>query len=97
MDVVSIHQRSGPQWKLDLPRGIPPTLTDFFADKATYVFDVLIAADNARPRRHVSVKFTYDPQSNELSPKPVNKVRYPWWAFWRWPPRWKVWLQALTR
>jgi hypothetical protein len=84
LDVASIHQWPGTEWKLQLPRGIPTTLTEFLAGKATYTFEVLVAADNARPRRF-RVEVDYDPNSDELRFNPVNKARYPWWAFWRWP------------
>jgi hypothetical protein len=98
LDVVSVQQWPGPEWKLNLPQGIPNTLTEFLAGKATYVFEILIAADNARPRRRIPVKFDYDPTASDaLKFDPVNKARYPWWAFWRWPSRWKVSFQALTR
>jgi hypothetical protein len=62
---------------------VPTHLIPFFSDKATYEFEILIAADNARPCC-VRVEFDYDPQSDELRFVPVNKTRYPWWAWWRW-------------
>jgi hypothetical protein len=83
LDVVSVHQWPGPGWKLELPQGIPNTLLEFLTGKAKYEFEILIAADNARPRR-VLVKFDYDPEKDELRFVPVNKARYPWWAWWRW-------------
>jgi hypothetical protein len=70
--------------KLTIPR-MPTHLFPFFSDKATYEFEILIAADNARPRC-VRVKFNYDPQTDELDERrlePVNKTRYPWWSYWR--------------
>jgi hypothetical protein len=51
--------------------------------KGTFELAILIAADNARPRR-IPVAFTYDVESDELKFEPVNKARYPWWARWRW-------------
>jgi hypothetical protein len=65
LDVVSLHQWPGPEWKLRLPQVNPNTLTEFLAGKATYVFEVLVAADNARPRRRIEVEFDYDPNSDD--------------------------------
>ncbi len=71
---------------LQVAHRTPTTLAPLFSGgKATYEFEILIAADNARPRR-VRVKFDYDPQSDELNERrlePVNKPRYPWWSCWR--------------
>jgi hypothetical protein len=53
-------------------------------EKATYEFEILVAADNARPCRRIRVKLDYDPESDELVFDPVNKSRYPWWARWPW-------------
>jgi hypothetical protein len=87
LDVCSLQQYPGPDWRLQLPRGIPTTLSEFLSDAATYRFTVLIAADNARPRS-IDVEFTFDPKSDELKPVWVTKTKYPWWAFWRWFSKW---------
>jgi hypothetical protein len=65
---------------------LPSSLTPFFegGGKATYTFEILIASDNAPPRRNISVEFTFDPESNDLTFKPFDRVRYPWWAGFRW-------------
>jgi hypothetical protein len=64
---------------------LPNTLIDFFsASKATYVLDVLMAADNARPCT-IPVKFTFDPNHRDLVDiKWRTWARYPWWSRWRW-------------
>jgi hypothetical protein len=71
---------------LQVAHRTPTSLAPLFSGgkAATYEFEILIAADNARPRRRVRVEFTYDPNSDELRFEPVNKARYPWWAWWRW-------------
>ena len=58
MDVVTLHLTDllPPERKLTIPQGVPTHLLPFFSDKATYEFEIFIAADNARPRR-VRVKF----------------------------------------
>jgi hypothetical protein len=83
MDVATLHLLPTER-KLEIaaPR-VPNHLLTFFSDKATYEFQMLIVAGNARPSR-VQIKCDYDPQSDELSFAPVNKTRYPWWKFWRW-------------
>jgi hypothetical protein len=64
---------------------LPSSLLPFFeGGKATYTFEILIASDNARPRRNIPVEFTFDPESNDLTFKPFNRARYPWWAWFRW-------------
>jgi hypothetical protein len=83
MDVATLHLLLEGR-KLEVAATQVPThLLNFFSDKATYEFEMLIVAENARPRR-VQIKFDYDPQSDELRFKPVIKTRYPWWARWRW-------------
>jgi hypothetical protein len=78
MDVVTLHLL--PQGReLRLPGLFPTTLRDFFAEKATYKFEVTIAADNAAPRRGIPVELTFDPEQDDLTFKPVNRARYPWW------------------
>jgi hypothetical protein len=60
---------------------LPNNLVDFFpSTKATYVFDVLIAADNATPVK-IPVEFTFDPESLNLENiRWRRRGRYPWWA-----------------
>jgi hypothetical protein len=68
-----------------LGRTIPTTLFDFlnsWSGKATYTLDVLIAADNATPRK-VPIEVAFDPEQTELSYVPLN-TRYPWWRLWWW-------------
>ena len=68
------------------PIHFPTSLTDFFKDKGTYEFEILIAADNARPSRKIPVKVKFDPASDELEFESVDRSRYPWWkplAKWR--------------
>jgi hypothetical protein len=66
-------------------RVTPNTLAKFFnsfSGKATYRFDLLISADNARPKK-VPVEVVFDPEQTELSFIPLN-TRYPWWRLWWW-------------
>jgi hypothetical protein len=56
--------------------------------EASYEFDILIAADNARPRP-LKVKFAYDPDSEDLTFDEIAKARVPWWAWWRRLRRWR--------
>jgi hypothetical protein len=44
-----------------------------------------ITFPSRRPRR-IPVEFTYDPGSDDLKLKPLDKARYPWWMVWRWRP-----------
>jgi hypothetical protein len=85
---------------LQVAHRTPTSLAPLFSGgKATYEFEILIAADNARPRR-VRVKFDYDPQSDELNERrlePVNKPRYPWWSCWRWLRSRQEWGRAAPR
>jgi hypothetical protein len=84
MDVATLELSPAGQRKLGLSHFFPTTLIGFFDEKATYEFEILIAADNARPCHRVMVKFAYDPQSDELQFTPVNRARFPWWiAWWR--------------
>jgi hypothetical protein len=59
----------------------PTTMVNFFDDKATYEFNILIAADNAKPQRDLTVRFDYDPASDDLSFTPLDATDFPWW--WR--------------
>jgi hypothetical protein len=84
LDVASLHMM--PNGNVLRISEMPASLLPFVSDgKATYEFEILVAADNARPRHRIPVKFTFDPFSNGLEFEPVNKARYPWWAFWRKP------------
>jgi hypothetical protein len=56
------------------------------AGKATYLFEVRVNADNARPRK-VPVRFVFDPACSRLSFTPFDTR----WPGWRWRRR------ALTR
>jgi hypothetical protein len=80
LDVATLHlNRTGNVLQtVQMPTNLAPFLTD----KATYEFDIIIAADNARPRR-ILVKFDYDPKSDDLLFEPVDGTHYPWWAWWR--------------
>jgi hypothetical protein len=66
-------------------RAMPNPLAEFFNSfpgKATYRFDLLIAADNARPRK-VPIEVVFDPEQTDLNFIPLN-TRYPWWRLWWW-------------
>ena len=67
------------------PQPLPTSLMDFLrslpSGKATYLLDVRVNADNARPRS-VPVQFVFDPASSKLSFIPFD-TRYPGWR-WRW-------------
>jgi hypothetical protein len=68
-----------------LGRPMPNTLADFFnsySGKARYTFDILIAADNARPRK-IPIEVVFDPAQADLNYIPLN-TRYPWWRIWWW-------------
>jgi hypothetical protein len=74
-------------------RLMPNTLRDFlnsYSGKATYTLNVLIAADNARPR-NVPIEVAFDPEETELKFIPLN-TRYPWWRLWWWlRAQWSRW------
>jgi hypothetical protein len=83
LDIASLYLTPHGR-KLRVSHEMPSSLEPLFpGDMATYEFEILIAADNARPR-HIRVEFTYDPDNDELGFKPLDKARYPWWAFWKW-------------
>lgn len=68
---------------------LPTNLRDFFfsdGGRATYVFEIRIVADNARPRR-IPVEFTFDPERQDLKVIWRKRARYPFWMFWR---RWQL-------
>jgi hypothetical protein len=65
--------------------GMPNTLDEFlksYQGKATYTYDLLIGADNARPRV-VPVEVEFDPEQTDLKFIPLN-TRYPWWRLLWW-------------
>jgi hypothetical protein len=75
IDIVSLYGTV-----LRLSHRFPTTLLNFFDDKGSYEFEILVAAENARPVRKIQVKFDHDPQSDELQFTPVDRERLPWWA-----------------
>jgi hypothetical protein len=85
MDVVTLHLL--PTGRVLRPPVLPTSLMDFFAEKGTYEFEILIVADNVS-RRKIAVEFAFDPQRDELTFKARNWARYPWWAWWRWLRSW---------
>ena len=91
MDVVSLHLK--PEGRKLILSQMPHSLSSFFEDKATYDFEVLIAADNASPTRCL-VRFDYDPQSDDLTFREVKHERFPWWEGVR---RTCYWWRALSR
>jgi hypothetical protein len=83
LDVASLYLKQDGR-VLQVSHEMPTSLMPLFAgDNATYEFEILIAADNARPR-HIRVGFTYDANSDDLAFEPIDKTRFPWWRFWKW-------------
>ena len=87
MDVATLvlQPNGGSQLVVAHGQVMPNTLRDFlnsYSGKATYTLDVLVAADNARPRK-VPVEVAFDPKQTELTFIPFN-TRYPWWRLWWW-------------
>jgi hypothetical protein len=74
----NLKQRVGSLPPVSTPA--PTTLLKFFGEKGTYPFRILIAADNARPHRDLTVSFDYDPESDDLSFTPLDAMRFPWWS-----------------
>jgi hypothetical protein len=73
-----------------LGRPMPTTLAAFlnsYSGKATYRYDLLISADNARPRT-VSVEFEFDPKRDSLKFIPFNTRYFGWRIRW--------WLRSLS-
>src|SRR5262249_41305506 len=65
-------------------RPMPTTLAAFlnsYSGKATYRYDVLVSADNARPRT-VSVEFEFDPERDSLQFIPFNTRYFGWPILW---------------
>src|SRR5262249_13405544 len=84
LDVASLYMMPNGS-SLRISPELPSSLLPFVSDgKATYELEILVAADRARPCHRIPVKFTYDPNSDELQFEPVNRAQYPWWARWRW-------------
>ena len=84
MDIATLDLLR-PTRRLGLPADFPTSLFKFFdAEKATYEFTILIAADNAKPQRDIKVTFKYDPTSDDLEFIPVEATRLPWW-YRLWP------------
>jgi hypothetical protein len=78
MDVISLHLM--PHGKKLAVARLPYSLVSLFDPSAgDYEFKILIAADNALPRP-LTVKFSYDPNSNDLTFTSIPKARFPWWA-----------------
>jgi hypothetical protein len=97
MDLATLvlQQPRGPNRLIvgGLGRHRPNNLSDFldsYTDKATYTLDVVVSADNARPRQ-VSIEVAFDPAQDDLTYIPFN-TRFPWWRLW-WQLRaqWSRW------
>jgi hypothetical protein len=78
MDVISLHLKpSGNELKI---ARLPYSLVGLFdGTAADYEFNILVAADNARPRP-LAVKFSYDPNRKDLILTSIRRARFPWWA-----------------
>src|SRR5262249_15773003 len=70
LDVATLHLQPGGN-VLWISHYMPTNLVAFFAGKATYEVDILIAADNDRPRR-IHVEFGIDPRTT-TSPSSRSK------------------------
>lgn len=81
MDIATLDLNPATGSTLRLHR-VSSSLENFFKDKATYTFKILVASDNARPN-WIPVEFTFDPERDRLEFEPVNRARYPWWAWCR--------------
>jgi hypothetical protein len=86
MDIATLHLDPAAGNTLGMHR-VSSSLENFFKDKATYTFKILVASDNARPN-WITVEFAFDPQRDRLEFKPVNRARYPWWAWYDWLRSW---------
>jgi hypothetical protein len=88
MDVATLVLLSNDESQLffgGFGRHMPNTLADFlnsYAGRARYTYDLLIGADNARPRK-VPVEVVFGPDQTELTFIPLN-TRYPWWRLLWW-------------
>lgn len=65
MDVVSLHLRPDGNF-LEAANPLPNSMMNFFDDKATYEFAIIVAADNAKPFQR-KVTFDFDPASADLA------------------------------
>jgi hypothetical protein len=79
MDVVTLDLWPGQPRTLRLSHMSPTTLQDFFKEKGTYEFEVLVAADNASPRHDLRVRFDFDPARDDLHLTPLDARLLPWW------------------
>jgi hypothetical protein len=68
-------------WPDPLPTNMIQFIESLPPGKATYLFEIRVNADNARPRS-VPVQFVFDPACSYLSFVPFD-TRYPGWR-WRW-------------
>lgn len=95
MEVVTLYLF--PTGRVLRPPRLPTSLMDFFAEKGTYEFMMLIVAKNAPPRE-IAVKFDFDPQEDDLKVYWRTWADHPWWKRWlnrmRYP-WWKPWLDRL--
>jgi hypothetical protein len=84
MDIATLDLFS-PTRRIRLSADFSTTLIKFFNDeKATYEFKILVAADNAKPQRDITITVDYDPKSDELGITPLDATRHPWWReLWR--------------
>jgi hypothetical protein len=87
MDVATLGPSNGRSQLFfgGLGRPMPTTLAVFlgsWSGRATYTYDLLIGADNARPRK-ISVEVVFDPNQTELNFIPLN-TRYPLWRLLWW-------------
>jgi hypothetical protein len=79
MDIATLHLHAAGN-KLEV-KHLTSSLENFFKPGGTYTLEVLVASDNARPRR-IKVEFTFDPSSDRLQFIPIKRARYPWWDWW---------------
>jgi hypothetical protein len=94
MDLATLSLSSGQRGRSQLffgglGRPMPTTLAAFlnsYSGKATFRYDLLISADNARPRT-VSVEFEFDPERDSLKFIPFNTRYFGWQMLW--------WLRSL--
>lgn len=86
IDIVTLNGTA-----LGLSAPFPTTLLNFFDDKGSYEFEILIAAENARPVRRIEIKIDHDPKSDELQFESIDRERLPWWAGKSWGARVRSW------
>ena len=78
MDIATLDLDPAKRSTLSVHR-VSSSLENFFKDKATYTFKILVASDNAHPN-WITVKFAFDPERDRLEFEPINNARYPWWC-----------------